>query len=123
MLDWAKDNWDKLLSIAVAVVGAIFAVYHKVIGIQKKTEIIETKLEDHISDDENLKLKLDKLIDRMDKFMEHSASLNLSVASHEIIIKETREDIKELREDVRFLIRRNLRIDNQDNHVDIELEY
>lgn len=123
MIDWARDNWDKLLSFLVAFLGAAFALYRKihrkVIGIETKVDLNEKAINAHITDDQQLRDRLDKIIDKMDRSSEQFSSLNITVASHEVIIKEIREDIKELRDDVRFMIRRNNFVDSNSSNQNV----
>lgn len=92
MIEFIKDQWDKILGVLTSIGVAVFLFYRRFFRV-------EDTLAKHIQDDQELKKKLDAGIADL-------GEMKVQLARHDVIVSETRDDVKELRADVKKLLER-----------------
>ena len=91
MIDWLKDNWEKVVSIVVSAAVAIGVFYKRFIRV-------EDQLAQHLKDDQELKKELKAAVEKV-------GDMNVRMAEQKAVLDETRDDVRELRSDVKDILK------------------
>lgn len=102
-MNWLVKNWEAILGLIATVSGTFLAVYKRFTRMEDRIQMLEQSLDKHVKEDREMRVRLDEIVARLDN---QATDVRMLVASHETLLKETRQDLREVRDDIKELLSR-----------------
>jgi len=107
--EWLTQGWEKILTIIVSIIGAIWAVARKFNGRVELLEGRVTALEREVQMLQTRNSSLESMIvssfERIDHKFKEVLDLRVFVERQDVMLRSIHEDLRDIKDDVKRLMR------------------